>query len=90
MADLNALDQIRAGLQEKFPGWHIWYVPHCGTDRHVVWCAQPYPLINSGSPEHLAAEIAQAHMEASAEWPALAGIEDYAHHASGVPRAESR
>jgi hypothetical protein len=90
MADLHALDRIKAELQEQFPGWRIWYVPHCGTKRHVTWCAQPWPIINSGSPEHLAADIRQAHEEAAAEWPALAGIADYGIHAPGVPRAESR
>jgi len=87
MADLHALDRIKVELQEQFPGWHVWYVPHCGTDRHVTWCAQPWPLINSSSPEHLAAEIRSAHEEAAAEWPVLASIEDYGVTAPGIPRA---
>ena len=58
--------------------------------RRTVWCAQPWPLINSGSPEHLAAEIAQAHTEAAADWPALANRTDYAVSAPGIPQAESR
>ena len=70
MADLSALDKIKQQLEEQFPGWHIWYVPH--VNGPTVWCAQPWPLINSGSPEHLAAEIAQAHTEAATKWPALA------------------
>jgi hypothetical protein len=48
---------------------------------------QPRPLINSGSPEHLAAEIRNAPEEAAAGWPALASIEDYAVTAPGSPRA---
>lgn len=70
MADLNALDKIKHQLEEQFPGWHIWYVPHHG--GATAWCAQPWPLINSYSPEHLAEEIRQAHAEAAENWPALA------------------
>ena len=85
MSYLSGLDKIRAELQEQFPGWHIWYVPR--TDRTVAWCAQPWPLINSGSPEHLAADIAHAHAEAAAEWPALASQADYRQSApSAIPR----
>jgi hypothetical protein len=58
--DLTALDRIKAGLTERFPGWKIWYVPHA-TDRHVTWCAQPGPLINADSPERLAFDICAAH-----------------------------
>jgi hypothetical protein len=72
-------------LEERFPGWHIWYVP-C-VNGPTTWCAQPWPLINSGSPEHLAAEIRNAPEEAAAGWPALASIEDYAVTAPGSPRA---
>ncbi len=85
MAGLTALDKIKHELEEQFPGWHIWYVPH--SDRSVAWCAQPWPLINADSPEHLAAEIRSAHEEAAAEWPALASAGDYAVNAPGIPRA---
>ncbi len=88
MADLHALDRIKAELQEQFPGWHIWFVPHMNAP--ATWCAQPWPLINSSSPEHLAAEIVQAHTEAAADWPALANRTDYAVSAPGIPQAESR
>ena len=87
MADLSALDRIKAELQEQFPGWHIWYVPRINAP--TTWCAQPWPLINSSSPEHLAAEIVQAHTEAAADWPALANRTDYAVSAPGIPQAES-
>lgn len=86
MADLTALDKIKHELEEQFPGWHIWYVPH--VNGPTTWCAQPWPLINSSSPEHLAAEIAQAHTEAAADWPALANRTDYAVSAPGIPQAE--
>ena len=71
-------------LEEQFPGWHIWYVPR--VNGPTTWCTQPWPLINSGSPEHLAAEIRNAHEEPAAGWPALASIEDYAVTAPGSPR----
>jgi hypothetical protein len=63
---LNQLDSTKADLQQQFPGWHIWYVP--GMNRTVTWCAQPWPLLNTGSPEHLAAAITEAHEVAAAAW----------------------
>jgi hypothetical protein len=86
MADLHALDQIKADLEKAFPGWHVWYVP--GVGRDPTWCAQPRPLINATSPEHLAAEITQAHTEAAGDWPALARIDDYRTNAPGIPEAQ--
>jgi hypothetical protein len=85
---LIGLDRIKADLERRFPGWHIWYVPHVGGS--VTWCAQPWPLINSGSPEQLAAEIIQAHEESAGEWPALANRPDYAASAPGVPQARGQ
>ncbi len=83
---LDYLDKIKHDLEEQFPGWHIWYVPcHAGP---VAWCAQPWPLINADSPEHLAADIRTAHEESAADWPALASIADYGATAPGIPRAE--
>jgi hypothetical protein len=82
---LTELDQIRNKLAEQFPGWQIWYVPH--SDRTVAWCARPWPLLNAQTPEHLIAEITQAHTEASADWPALASLDDYGRAAPGIPRA---
>jgi hypothetical protein len=55
---LNALDLIKRQLEERFPGWQVWYVPHL--DRTVTWCARPWPLLNEDSPEHLAEAIGQA------------------------------
>ena len=86
MPDFPALDRIKRDLEEQFPGWHIWFVPRSAGG--VAWCAQPWPLINTRSTEHLAAEITQAHTEAAADWPALAGIEDYARGAPGIQRPE--
>ena len=81
-AELNA---IRAGLEDRFPGWQIWYVPQMGG---VTWCAQPWPVVNSLSPEQLAADITAAHESAASENHALAGRADYAHHAPGVTQAD--
>lgn len=75
MADLNALDQIKAGLEERFPGWQIWYVPH--GDRTVVWCARPWPLLNASSEKELADEILIAHQEPPEGALALAQMEEY-------------
>lgn len=79
---LHALDKTKADLQKQFSGWHIWYVP--GMNRTVTWCAQPYPLLNTDSPEHLAAAISEAHEVAACEWPALANRVDYAVTAPAV------
>lgn len=82
MSYLGGLDKIRAELQEQFPGWQIWFVPRSG--RTTTWCARPWPLLNTDSPEQLAADIIHAHEEAAAEWPALASPADYRQSA---PRA---
>lgn len=70
MSFLQELDQIAEELRRQNPGWQIWYVPR--NDRTVTWCARPWPLLNSTGPEHLEAEIAQAHAEAAENWSALA------------------
>lgn len=53
---LQELDQIKRELEERFPGWAIWFVPHVGL-KGATWCARPRPLINSPSPERLAFDI---------------------------------
>lgn len=62
MISLRELDAIKERLIRRFPCWRIWFVPH-GTSSgltHVVWCAQPEPLLNCGSPEELAEEMTAA------------------------------
>lgn len=58
MSILTELDRLKDELAGRFPGWQIWYSPR--TDRTVVWCARPYPLLNEGSAEDLAAAIERA------------------------------
>jgi hypothetical protein len=53
---LQELDVIKASLEDRFPSWQIWYVPHSG-NRTVTWCARPHPLLNEASPEDLAEAI---------------------------------
>jgi hypothetical protein len=55
---LGEMDERKAELEARFPGWQIWYVPHL--DRTSTWCARPWPLLNEASPEDLAAAIADA------------------------------
>ena len=88
MSFLKGLDNTKRELEAQFPGWHIWYIPHL--NRSVTWCAQPWSLINSQSPEHLAADITEAHSVAAADWPALANRADYAVTAPGVSQPEAR
>jgi hypothetical protein len=52
---LTELDKIKLELEERHPGWQIWYSPR--TDRTVVWCARPNPLLNEASPEDLSETI---------------------------------
>jgi hypothetical protein len=51
----DGLDAIKADLEDRFPGWQVWYVPH--NNRTVTWCARPHPLLNENSPEDLAQAI---------------------------------
>ena len=80
--DLAALDKIRHELEERLPGWRIWYVPR--STGAVTWCAHPWPVINAQTPEQLLAEVAQAHAEASDDWPALAAAEAYGAAGRGI------
>jgi hypothetical protein len=57
---VSELDRIKGELEGRFPGWHIWYVPHL--DKTVTWCARRH-LLNEDSPEHLAEAIGQVEKE---------------------------
>jgi hypothetical protein len=58
MSYLTELDEIKRQLEERHPGWQVWYSPRL--DRTVVWCARPNPLLNEASPEALSDAIEQA------------------------------
>jgi L-rhamnose isomerase len=61
---LETADQEKAALEERFPGWRVWYVHR--VVGHTVWCARRGPvLLNEDSPEHLAEAIEQADAEAA-------------------------
>lgn len=65
MADrprLSTLDEIKAGLQGRHPGWRIWFVPY-SVAKGVTWCAQRLPLLNEGTPGELEQAIAEAGAE---------------------------
>jgi hypothetical protein len=59
---LTVLDERKCELKRDNPGWQIWYVPHA-IDRTVTWCARPWPLLNTDSPEQLQKLIDQARDE---------------------------
>jgi hypothetical protein len=61
---LHQFDAELDRLKAAYPGWNIWYVPR--VIGHTVWCAQPLPLINTDSPEHLAQEIEDANADREA------------------------
>jgi hypothetical protein len=65
---LDELDERKRQLEQRHPGWHVWYVPHL--DRSVTWCGRANPLLNEDSPEALSAAIEQA--EAARVPPAAA------------------
>jgi hypothetical protein len=60
---LTELDERKQELERGYPGWQIWYVPH--TNRTVMWCARPRPLLNADSAEQLQQLIEQADGERS-------------------------
>lgn len=76
MSGLADMDKIKAGLQQRFPGWQIWCVPP-GMHKGGTWCAQPWPVINTGSPEELAAAIEAAHENPVLGSPSLASPGEY-------------
>lgn len=55
---LTDADRRKRELEERHPGWNIWYVPHL--DRTTTWCAQRNPLLNEDSAEHLSEAIEAA------------------------------
>lgn len=62
MLSLRELDAVKERLISLFPGWRVWFVPHGSGSglTHVVWCAQPEPLLNCGSPGELAEAMSAA------------------------------
>lgn len=56
---LSSYDRQLAELRERHPGWRVWYVSFA-TRKGVCWCAQPEPIINTDSAEHLSEAIASA------------------------------
>lgn len=55
MSYLTELDERKRELEERFPGWQVWFVP--AATGPVTWCARPWPLLNEASPEELAKAI---------------------------------
>lgn len=53
---MNA-EQAKAKLRERYPDWHIWYVP---ADRGVIWCARPRTYVSADTPALLEAGILSA------------------------------
>jgi hypothetical protein len=56
---LDAQDERKRQLEQRHPGWQIWYVPLHG-QRATTWCGRPWPLLNEDSPEALSAAIEAA------------------------------
>ena len=56
---LTVLDERKRELEQDNPGWQIWYVPR-SVDGSVTWCARPWPLLNTDSPEELQKLIGEA------------------------------
>lgn len=54
----DSLDATKRRLMHDNPGWNVWYVSHA--DRHIAWCAQPFPLLNEASPGALQAAMKEA------------------------------
>jgi hypothetical protein len=63
--NFRTLDEQKADLEARFPGWHIWYVTHAVGG--VTWCAQRYPLLNEHSPGDLAKGMTETEADAEEE-----------------------
>jgi hypothetical protein len=61
----RALDEQKADLVARFPGWHIWYVTHAVGG--VTWCAQRLPRLNEASPDDLAKAMTETEADAEEE-----------------------
>jgi hypothetical protein len=52
----NTTERIRAGLEQQFPGWHVWVVYHAIGGQ--TWCARRHgediAALNAASPGELA------------------------------------
>jgi hypothetical protein len=59
---LAELDEQKAALAARHPGWHVWYVPHSDSSgiSHIVWCAHRHPLVNCTGPQELSDAIREA------------------------------
>jgi hypothetical protein len=55
----NERDRLKAELEERFPGWQVWYVP-LTPSRGTIWCARRIPQLEAESAEDLAALIERA------------------------------
>jgi hypothetical protein len=57
----NRAEEIRAGLEAEWPGWHVWIVWRAVGGP--LWCARPRdcsgPPLSFGDPDTLAWEIEQ-------------------------------
>ena len=56
----NRAAEIVAGLEAKFPGWHVWVIhPAVGG---IIWCARRWDdekqVLNADSPDELADYLA--------------------------------
>jgi hypothetical protein len=47
---MHELDRIKADLEQRFPGWQVWWVRAPGS---TVWCARRVPQLQAESPEEL-------------------------------------
>ncbi|HTV98901.1 MAG TPA: hypothetical protein VMF87_01270 [Streptosporangiaceae bacterium] len=64
MPSFKDLDDLRDQLQDKHPGWRVWYVPQAAG---ITWCAQPTPTLNEASPDDLSKAIRETEDDWHAE-----------------------
>jgi hypothetical protein len=63
--NFRTLDEQKADLVARFPGWHIWYVTHAVGG--VTWCAQRLPRLAEASPGDLAKAVQETETDAEEE-----------------------
>jgi hypothetical protein len=66
----------RRELEQRFPGWEIWYVPR--EPDGATWRARPRMLIDANDPEDLAAAIRAADNPVAPDSALLASPRRYA------------
>jgi hypothetical protein len=62
--DFPSLDEQKADLEARFPGWRIWFVVHATGGE--TWCAQRKPALTEASSSDLVKGMLEVEDDAQA------------------------